>query len=182
MSARAAIARSAVAATALALAACGRGADLPAALQVRVADHDATAFAVGDGRAVTVAHVLQPGRPVLVGGRRARVLRVDRRLDVALLAVPGLRGSGERGAARAGEAATVRVPRGTLRARVRRTVSARIGGFTRPALELATAVMPGDSGAPVVDADGRVVGVLFAQATDRDLAYAVDARALAGLR
>ena len=39
--------------------------------------------------------------------------------------------------------------------------------------------MPGDSGAPVVDDGGRVVGVVFAEASDRDaLAYALDARAL----
>jgi S1-C subfamily serine protease len=42
--------------------------------------------------------------------------------------------------------------------------------------------MPGDSGAPVVDRDGRLIGVIFAQASDRDdLAYALDARALGAL-
>jgi S1-C subfamily serine protease len=39
--------------------------------------------------------------------------------------------------------------------------------------------MQGDSGAPVVDRDGRVVGMVFAQAADRDdLAYALDAGAV----
>ena len=55
-----------------------------------------------------------PAAPVFVGGRRARVLRVDRRLDLALLAVAGLRApAAARGAARAGEPATVsrRAPR-----------------------------------------------------------------------
>jgi S1-C subfamily serine protease len=41
---------------------------------------------------------------------------------------------------------------------VRRAISAHIGGQVRPALELTAGVMPGDSGAPVVDGDGRVVG------------------------
>ena len=51
----------------------------------------ATGVAAGDGRVLTVAHALSPGRAVRVAGRPARVLRLDRRLDLALLAVPGLR-------------------------------------------------------------------------------------------
>jgi S1-C subfamily serine protease len=135
--------------------------------------------------------VLRSGRPVLVGGRRARVLRVDRRLDLAVLAVPGLRAPAPaRGPARGGQRVTVRVLRGgavlPLRAIVRRTVTARVsrGGRpeVRPALELAAAVLPGDSGAPVVDADGRVTGMVFAQASGRaDLTYALDARAIPSL-
>ena len=39
--------------------------------------------------------------------------------------------------------------------------------------------MPGDSGAPVLDAAARVVGMMFAAGADRDArAYALDARAL----
>jgi S1-C subfamily serine protease len=166
------------------LAGCGGAA--PSVLEVRVADHDATAFGVGDGRAVTVAHVLRSGQPVFVGGRRARVLRVDRELDVALLAVAGLHGAARRADGHAGDRATVRVVRAdgaaSVPATVRRTITAHIGGHTRPALELAANVMPGDSGAPVVDGDGRVVGIVFAQASDAEpLTYALDARALAPL-
>jgi S1-C subfamily serine protease len=176
--------RRAVGAAALAcVVLAGCGGSPPRVLEVRVGDHDATAFPVADGRAVTVAHVLSAGRPVLVGGRPARVLRVDRRLDVALLAVAGLHGASRRSDARAGDQATVRVVRAggaeSLRATVRRTITARIGGDVRPALELAAGVMPGDSGAPVLDSGGRVVGLVFAQASDsRPLTYALDARAL----
>jgi hypothetical protein len=46
----------------------------------------ATGFAVTGGRVVTVAHVLDG--PVTVAGRRVRVLRVDRRSDLALLSAP----------------------------------------------------------------------------------------------
>jgi S1-C subfamily serine protease len=152
----------------------------------------ATAFALGGGRALTVAHVLRAGHPVLVAGRRARVLHVDRRLDVAVLAIGGVRRPApRRGAAHVGERASVLVIRAgavrSLRATVRRTITARVGRLggsaeTRPALELAAAVMPGDSGAPVLDPDGRVVGLLFAQAAqDEALAYALDARALGSL-
>jgi S1-C subfamily serine protease len=166
------------------LSGCGGAA--PSVLEVRVGDHDATAFPVADGRAVTVAHVLRAGRPVLVAGREARVLRVDRRLDVALLAVSGVRGTARRSDARAGDHATVRVVRAdgaaSVRATVRRTITAHIGGETRPALELTAGVMPGDSGAPVVDSHNRVVGVVFAQASDSEpLAYALDARALGAI-
>jgi S1-C subfamily serine protease len=198
----------ATAAAAAILAGCGGGdvettparpaAALPPVFKVRVTSaaqrsgNDATAFAVGDGRAVTVAHVLRDGHPVYVAGRRARVLHVDRRLDVAVLAVRGVHAAAPLGgSAHAREQATVRVLRAgaarSLRATVRRTISARVRSLTgrahvRPALELAAAVMPGDSGAPVVDRDGRVVGVIFAQASDQEpVAYALDARALGSI-
>lgn len=44
----------------------------------------------------------------------------------------------------------------------------------REVLELSAALLPGDSGSPLVAADGRVVGVAFAVAPDRtDVAYAL---------
>jgi S1-C subfamily serine protease len=136
------------------------------------ADH-ATAVALGGGRVLTVAHALRAGRPVFAGGRRARVVSVDRRLDLAVLAVPGLRApAAARGEARAGERVTVRALRGALPAVVRRVITANVDGRVRPALELSAAVQPGDSGAPVVDGGGRMLGVVFAGA-DGGLAYAV---------
>lgn len=48
------------------------------------------------------------------------------------------------------------------------------GGVSRDVLILASALAPGDSGSPLVDGQGRVVGVAFAIAPDRpDVAYAV---------
>jgi putative serine protease PepD len=185
------------------VAGCGgvgaRAAEEPAAgpsvLLVRVATPaqrsgaSATGFALGRNRLATVAHVLDGGRQVSAGSRPGRVLRVDRRLDLAVLAVRGVRGPMARaGAVRSGEAVTVRVIRSgetrSLPARVRRTLTARVRGSggrvrVRPALELAAAVMPGDSGAPVLDRRHRVVGMIFAQASDRDaVAYALDVRTL----
>jgi S1-C subfamily serine protease len=191
-----ALVRAAAAVVAAVLSGCAGAhttADSPRVLGVRVPataerpDEVATAFAVRDGRAVTVAHVLRAHRPVFVGGRRARVLRVDRRLDVALLAVRGLRAASPGvGAAHAGEVATVLRAGAaqSVHATVRRRITARLhraGGpvAVRPALEVAAAVMPGDSGAPLVDGRGRVLGMVFAQASDREgVAYAVDAGAL----
>jgi S1-C subfamily serine protease len=149
-----------------------------------------TGFAAGDGRVVTADHVVAGARAVRVGGRPAHVVREQVQLDLAAVAVPGLQAPALRTAsAAAGAAVTVRVLRGravrTLRGRVRRTITAHVRpapgarSVVRPGLELAVAVRRGDSGAPVLDADGRVVGVVFAQASDRaDLAYAVAASAL----
>jgi len=122
-----------------ALAGCGGGAP-PSVQVVRVPHADATAFGIGDGRVMTVAHVLAGGGPVRVGERSARVLQVDRRLDVAVLAIRG-EGSGVRGgAAAAGDRVTVHVLRSgrerSLPATVLRTITARVGGETRPALEV----------------------------------------------
>jgi len=75
-------------------------------LRVTSGHEIATGFAAGGNRVVTVAHVLDGaaavnGRPLRVGrvlrgqlgevlSVRARVLRIDRRSDLALLAAPGL--------------------------------------------------------------------------------------------
>jgi S1-C subfamily serine protease len=180
-----------LATVAVLLAGCGGGGG-PAVLDVHVPDGEATAFAIGGGRAITAAHVLRGHRPVRVAGSEARVLRVDRRLDVAVLGVGARGGPAARaGRSRAGARVSVRVLRDgaprSLAATVRRTISAHVRDprgrvRIRPALELAVTVVPGDSGAPVVDGDGRVVGVVFAQASGSEaLAYALDARALGSL-
>ncbi|HEX7297976.1 MAG TPA: serine protease [Solirubrobacteraceae bacterium] len=203
VAAPAAAAVAALAATAIgALAGCGGAtrSSPPTVLQVTASapgrtDEFATAFAAGDGRAITVAHALAGARAVLLAaphrrGRRVRVVRADGRLDLALLSVPGLKAPMVRTARpQAGQGTRVLVVRGdrrrVLRAKVRRLITARVrdgpGAVARirPAFELDAAVLPGDSGAPVLDGDGRLVGMIFAQASDRaDRAYALDARAL----
>jgi S1-C subfamily serine protease len=162
----------------------------------RVADV-ATAFSVAPGRAVTVAHVVGSRRTVMVaapGGRprRVRVLRTDRRLDLAVLAVPGVR-TPVFGTERVEDRmwGWVLVVRGDqrplLHAQLLRRITANVrdapgaAAQVRPALELRTVVQQGDSGAPVLDLNGRVIGMLFAQASDRnDRAYALDAKAFGG--
>jgi hypothetical protein len=119
----------------------------------------ATGAAVGRGEVLTVAHVLDGARSVRVAGRPARVVRVDRRRDLAWLAAdvrPGAFADGLH-VLRAGRPAV-------NPARVLRRVTARIGGVTRPALELDADVEPGDSGAPLTRG-GRIVGVVFARGT-----------------
>jgi S1-C subfamily serine protease len=192
-----------LAAAALVLAAgCGNSkpAD-PAVVRVELegatsAAETATGFAVRPGRVVTVAHVLNPHRRLVIrAGAKStngRVLRIDRRNDLALIAVPGI-GSGsarlhpglgtgavrilvERGAGPAALDARIRRP---IRAAVRTPTS---GPYRRRALELDARVHLGDSGAPVVDGDGRVAGVVFARASNASpTAYAVDASAVHNL-
>jgi S1-C subfamily serine protease len=194
---RAALAALAALACSAAAAACGAdrpaGGPRPPVVRVAVATgvlvpHVATGAAIGDGRVLTVAHVLAGGRVVDVAGRHARVVRVDRRLDLALLAVPGLRAPAVRlgGEARQIAVAVVRDGRARpLPGSVRRRVVVRWREQPgdpprlRPGLELAAAVQPGDSGAPVVDRDGRLLGVVYARASvPARTAWAVDASAV----
>jgi hypothetical protein len=150
----------------------------------------ATGFAVADGRVVTVAHVLDG--PVTVAGRRVRVLRVDRRSDLALLSAPGAGTAApdNAGAANGEHLRVVRLRDGRasmLSVHVRRSIVAHVrapgsaSALVRPALELAASernggVAPGDSGAAVVTDSGEVAGIVFAASRNRsDTAYAVDA-------
>jgi len=176
--------------------AAGRAAPPPAVVRVTVAvdglvPEVATGVATGDGRVLTVAHPLSPGHAVRVGGRPARVVRVDRRLDLAVLAVPGLHAPAIRLGAGGAHARIVvlRAARArTVDARVRRRVTVAFRDQPddplrmRPGLELAAAIDPGDSGAPVLDARGRLLGVLYARSRDRaGTAWAVDAAAARSL-
>jgi len=147
----------------------------------------ATGFAAGGDRVLTVAHVLDAAGAVTVDGRVARVVRVDAGDDLALLAVRGLHAP--RARVRTGATGAVRLLlRGGERpARIRRAITATVriepaAPVRRPALELSAEVLAGDSGAPVVDARGRVAGMVFATSTARaHTAYAVDAAPLRAL-
>lgn len=194
MSRRAALAAGfavlAAAAVAVALAARGTTRHDPVVVRVELegatgAADTATGFGVGRGRVVTVAHVLDPSRRLVVrrpDGRvqRARVLREDRTDDLALIAVRGLQARAL-GVASSGQRLLVKRAGHTaaLPAVVRRHVNATVRGpdwgpYRRPALELGSRVQLGDSGAPLVDGSGHVAGVLFARSTDApETAYAV---------
>jgi S1-C subfamily serine protease len=187
MGRRAAVAAAAVlAASAIAHATGGGGAG-PAVVAVETPGaRSATGFVV-DGRVVTVAHAVEDGPVTVRGadgvGRRATVVRRDASLDLAVLAVADVpapaigrgRGSGDR----------LLLRRAPVAATVLRRIDARVRTgdgrllARRPAIELRARVAPGDSGAPLVGADGRVRGVLFAASDGRPgIAYAVDAAAL----
>jgi S1-C subfamily serine protease len=164
-----------------------------------------TGFTAGAGRVVTVAHLVEGASTVTVrragpgaGGAdrgiplRARVLRLDPRTDLALLAAPGLRAPPLH-TARDGERARLLVRRGdrtvTLAAPVRRQIVAHVRTGTasappkrRSGLELEARIEAGDSGAPVIAPGGEVMGVVFARSRSRPgTAYAVGAAAVARL-
>jgi len=85
-----------VAAAAVAPAGADRGGTPPRIVAVAVssatgAAEVATGFVAGGDRVVTVAHVLDGDGTLTVDGRPAAVVRVDRRGDLAVLAVRGLR-------------------------------------------------------------------------------------------
>ena len=147
---------------------------------------------------VTNAHVV-------AGSTRTQVLRPDGRSlpatvqvfdpvrDLAVLSVPGLgQPSLALGSAVAGENDAVfghprgRVPVEVSPARVVRRVTVDVGDiYERPStprqiLVLTSDLEPGDSGAPLVNSSGKVVGVAFAVATlRRSTAFAVASEELA---
>jgi S1-C subfamily serine protease len=145
----------------------------PQVVAVSVGPADtAKGFVVGPRRVVTVAHVLDGSGDVLVDGRRATVVRRDDRLDLAVLAVPGVDGEPVRIAAGA-----TRVVVGGRPARVVHRALARVDGssWRRPVLEVRARVAAGDSGTPVLTSSGRVIGMIFARSRERTgVAYAVD--------
>lgn len=157
-----------------------------------------TGFVLRSGRVLTVAHVLgaagvrarvrlrsPSGEGVAVA---ARVLSIDQRNDVAVLAATTARGDAANVGATGGRAVVLVIRGGAVRslpARLRRRILATIRTpdgrrvVERPALELEADIQPGDSGAPVVARGGLVLGMVFAQADrNSDVAYALDARVL----
>jgi S1-C subfamily serine protease len=179
------------AAAVLAPLAVGSSAERPSVVAVRVWSaagevQHATGTIVAPGRVLTVDHVLGAGDRIEVltaGGvrRRATVARRRADLDLAVLRVPGATGP------------PVRVSGGATRLRVlverdgaveirpamlRRRILARLldqpGRPRRPSLELAATVSAGDSGAPVLNHNGALVGIVYARSTRREgTAYAV---------
>jgi S1-C subfamily serine protease len=153
-------------------------------------------FAIGAGRVVTNHHVVAGADEVAVKlrGRRvtARILRSDPSTDLAVVRVPARRASrlealplGDSRAVRPGDpAVALGNPLGfarTLTAGVVSAVGRRIeapdGEPIRGAIQTDAAINPGNSGGPLLDARGRVIGVI-SQGQGGGIAFAVPVTAL----
>ncbi len=148
---------------------------------------------VGDGLVATVAHAVAGEDEIVVtlDGRQLTgvVLAVDTALDAAILRVDGLDAEVvERRAYRDGEAVSmITAADGAVsaerigvsgRATIRTTDIYRDGEHARPALDLVADVRGGDSGAPVVGADGALLGMVWAtsrRTEDRAWALPIEA-------
>jgi S1-C subfamily serine protease len=148
-------------------------------------------FAIGDGRVVTNHHVVADAEVVAVRlrGRRVRanVLGSDPSTDLALLRLRPEQGRrveplslGDSRDVRPGDAAVVignplglarTITAGVVSATDRR-IDAPDGFPIRDAIQTDAAVNPGNSGGPLLDAQGRVIGVI-SQGRGDGIAFAV---------
>jgi len=152
---------------------------------------EGSGFVAGPNLVVTNAHVVAGERDTRVttsDGRRldANVVAFDPNRDLAILRVPGLAlpalvlGEGhidDRGAlfghpgGGALRQAPVRIAEQIV---ARGTDITRTNPTEREVFVLAAVTAPGDSGGPIVDPDGRVIGVMFAYDISRQTtAYAL---------
>jgi len=156
-----------------------------------------TGFAIRNDEVLTNAHVVAgaDGRGIRVTARDGRLLDAipilfDPKLDVALLYVPNLSirplQVAAEDPARGSVGATLGYPSGGPLTILAAAVAGRypatghdiygVDHVQRDILELQAAVERGDSGGPLIMADGTVGGVVFAEArTDPNVGYALTA-------
>lgn len=146
----------------------------------------ATAVAIGNGLALTVAHSFDDAQSVTLTPadgpeRAAQLVYIDRERDIALLAFAGdtpatleIRSDDDAPADEARivvqrDGVTVEQPVQLLR-RIAVTLD---GDGRRDGIELGGAIDPGDSGAPVIDDEGRIIGLVFASSRGTDTGWAI---------
>jgi S1-C subfamily serine protease len=178
----------------IALAACG-GADPPSPVVLEVAaqpcdtPNRSLGFGVvlGEGLVATAAHTVEgPRREVSVDGRPARVAVLDTRTDLALLTVdvdatPAHIGHGSP------RHAIVAVPGGPIDVEILRTGPLVVRDTTdraryrREVHTFRPGTEHGTSGAPLVDDDGRVLGIVVLDNPGRGIGYAVTGKEISNL-
>lgn len=188
---------------------CGGGDEPPAIAVSRVtidgcglADEIATGVATIEqpDLVLTVAHALSGVGPVTVDGNQAVVLAIDTRSDLALLritdetdmagpSVESLRNSLR--SADSGDDVEVLLIKDDLVtatdsviervAVIRHTNKVDDTVTERSGLVLDVELVGGDSGAPVIGADGRLLGIMYADAKDSPTSYAISAEEIQSL-
>jgi S1-C subfamily serine protease len=153
----------------------------------------ATGWVRPAGLVVTVAHAVRGSTEVTAAGAPARVVAIDQRADVAVLATSSLGAALALApdATRGGPAWVGHMVDGRMLTTAT-TASPRLvinidepaddTAYTRTGLSLTFGAVRGDSGAPVVDRTGAVIGMIFATArADTHLSYAVSAAEVAAV-
>jgi S1-C subfamily serine protease len=156
---------------------------LPSVVQILVSSCGrsgaGSGFVAGRERVVTAAHVVEGASRVAVRTQAgaeltARVVIYEPAADTAVLAVAGLSpdplrfapAEADRGSSAWVAGHPLGGPLKVVDASVLGTMGAR--GSDRETYVLRTVVRPGNSGGPLLDAQGRVLGLVFATAADGD--------------
>jgi S1-C subfamily serine protease len=134
---------------------------------------------VGDGTVLTAAHTVDgPRRSITVDSRPAAVVALDARTDLALLDVDVAGPSAALQSLR-GQEARVATMSDSISVKVRRTGRLIVHDATtgtryeRDVHTFVPSVRAGTSGAPLLDGDGHLVGLVLLDNRTDDTAYAV---------
>lgn len=148
----------------------------------------ATATAITDRLALTVAHSFEGASDVMLAAPdgselSADLVYLDGDRDIALLSFDGDAAAIEQLEIRsdddepadAGRVVVFRDGAAVVRPvqLLRRTVITLDGDGQRQGIELGGLIEPGDSGAPVIDDQGRMIGMIFASSRSTDTGWAV---------
>jgi S1-C subfamily serine protease len=143
---------------------------------------------VAEGLVATAAHTVEePLRDLRVDGRPATLVTVDARTDLALLAAPEVGTEPADLSERTPSRATLLTPGAELPVALVSTGPLVVHDTTaglrheRQVHRISPAVASGTSGAPLVDDDNRVLGIVVLSEPADDIAYAVTAGELGAL-
>jgi S1-C subfamily serine protease len=137
---------------------------------------------VAEGLVATAAHTVEgPLRELRVDGQPATTVTVDARTDLALLAAPDVSTDPAELSDRAPSSATLLTPGAEQSVELVSTGPLVVHDTTdgvrheRQVHRISPAVASGTSGAPLVDDDNRVLGIVVLSEPADDIAYAVTA-------
>jgi S1-C subfamily serine protease len=143
---------------------------------------------VAEGLVATAAHTVEgPLRELRVDGEPATTVTVDARTDLALLAAPDVGTEPAELSDRAPSTATLLIPGAKESVELVSTGTLVVHDTTaglrheRQVHRISPAVASGTSGAPLVDDDNRVLGIVVLSEPADDVAYAVTASELGAL-